>query len=90
MGVTLIFRKTARRAFVRKDEAAGIKDVIVCDPDMTLREAERGCIDAAEKAGIPLGEKNIVIKSDPINQRGNNLVSYAGKPVREVPRRRSR
>ncbi len=70
----------------------GIREAIVCDPDMTCREAERGLVDAAEREGIPRNDQNFVIEeagTGTIRQRivrereSRGLVSYPGRAARK-------
>ena len=71
----------ARRATLRNEK--GIVESVVCDDDMTFKEAEKGLIDAAEIAGLEKTDKNIRITGNAVRRpAGKRSVSYPGRATR--------
>lgn len=92
MAVTIIVKNSThpRRALLRREGppgTGGIVESVVCDPDMSFREAERTLVESAREQGIPQTNKTIRIASDRRPGPGPKLISHPGRPARQVTAR---
>lgn len=82
MSVLLIFRNSApvRRAYSRNAEGR-VSDVIIADPEMGYKEAEKELLRAAKENGVAANDKNIRIEGDK-PKVAEKSVSYGSGPLK--------